>query len=166
MKALFITFLLFSNGWLYGQTNVLQRQKDQELARAKLSDIGWLGGYWKGEAFGGIIEELWAPPTGTSMMGTFKLREGEATNFYEMMTISEEKGSLVFRLKHFDPTLKGWEEKDESITAWLVKKEKNKLFFEGFTFEKKSDDEIIIYVAMENEDGIEEMSFQYKRAAF
>ncbi|MFN1835662.1 DUF6265 family protein [Balneola sp. MJW-20] len=130
---------------------------------ATLDDIAWMEGHWKGEAFGGIIEEIWSPPAAGSMMCSFRLIIDGKVSFYEIVTITEENGSLMLRLKHFDDDLKGWEEKDESIDFPLVKVSPGKIYFDGFTFEKVSDDEIIIYVIIDNSEGSYEKAFPYKR---
>ena len=47
-------------------------EHDPTLA-PKLENISWIAGHWKGEAFGGITEEIWSEPSGGSMMASFKL---------------------------------------------------------------------------------------------
>src|SRR5262245_23782287 len=69
---------------------------------ATLADMRWLAGHWEGEAFGGRNEELWAEPAGANMAGMYRLVKGDKTIFYELMTVVEDGGSLLFRLKHFN----------------------------------------------------------------
>lgn len=131
---------------------------------ADLNEIAWIEGHWKGEAFGGITEEIWSPPLGGSMMFVFKLVVDSEVNFYEIGHIRQVEETLVFELKHFHGDLKGWEEKDEVQSFKLVKNDENHVFFDGFTFEKISADEINIYVVIENDDKTtEEVKFNYKR---
>lgn len=131
--------------------------------KADLSAIAWLAGHWRGEAFGGIVEEAWTTPLGGSMMGSFKLVVEGEVQFYELETIVEEEGSLILRLKHFNGDLTGWEEKDKTVDFPLVKVEPNKVYFGGFTIEKISDDAITMYVIVGSEGKAEEVSFAYKR---
>lgn len=132
--------------------------------KAKLEVIEWAAGHWRGEAFGGIVEEIWSPPLGGSMMGSFKLVNHGKVSFYELETIVEEDETLVLRLKHFDAQLNGWEEKNETIDFKLVKVTPNKVYFDGFTFERLSSDEINLYVVIHNNSGKEsEVKFTYKR---
>jgi len=132
--------------------------------KASLSEISWMEGHWKGEAFGGITEEIWSPPLGGSMMFSFKLVVDNAISFYELGHIRQLAETLVFELKHFGGDLKGWEEKDEVQTFKLLKVEKNRLYFEGFTFEKISATEINIYALIHQDGGTEkEVRFNYKR---
>ncbi len=139
--------------------------EDRESAIATIKDAAWIAGHWKGEALGGITEEVWTAPLGKSMMGSFKLVVENVVQFYELCTITEENSSLLLRIKHFDKDLKGWEEKDASIEFPLVKIEKNKVFFDGLTFEKVSKNELNIYVIFKDEGKEEvEMKFNYKLA--
>lgn len=131
---------------------------------ATLNDISWMQGYWTGEAFGGITEEIWTPPLGGSMMFSFKLVVDGEVSFYELGHIREINKTLVYELKHFNDDLKGWEEKDEVHSFKLVKVDGDRVYFDGFTFEKVSDNEINIYAQIDNEDGsTEEVAFNFKK---
>ncbi len=131
---------------------------------ANIEQMSWMAGAWQGEAFGGTIDEVWSPPAGGAMMGMFRLVQGDETGFYELMTLVEESGSLVFRLKHFNADLKGWEEKDETVDFPLVALEENVAFFDGITFQRADDTTLNIYLASENkEGGFDELVFNYKK---
>ena len=132
--------------------------------KAKISDVAWISGTWKGEAFGGITEEIWSEPMGDSMMASFKLVADGKVQFYEIEIIRELKESLILQLKHFNGDLKGWETKDETVDFPLVKITKNNTYFDGMTFEKISDTEMNVYVLMHEKDGTtNEIKFNYKR---
>ncbi len=131
--------------------------------KVNIEDIAWLAGHWKGEAYGGIVEELWSPPFEGSMMGSFKLVADEMVQFYELETISEEDETLILRLRHFGPDLKAWEETDKTIDFKLVLMMKNKAFFNGLTIEKINADEINMYVIVDYEGKNREIKFAYKR---
>ena len=63
------------------------------------------------------------------MQGIFTLsREGELT-FSEAMTLVEEEGSLVLKVKHFTPEFVGWEEKDGFVSFPLVGLGENEAYF-------------------------------------
>ncbi|RNL83063.1 hypothetical protein ED312_15450 [Sinomicrobium pectinilyticum] len=145
----------------YAQHTV-QWQADSVSPSAQLSELSWIAGYWEGTALGGTTEEIWSSPLGGSMMGSFKLVVNDLVKFYELCTISQQEGTLLLRIKHFDRDLKGWEEKDESEEFRLVRMEKDKAYFDGLTFEKIGEDEINIHVFFE--ESAEEMTFHYKRA--
>ncbi len=161
-KITLILFLIvFSN--CKAQENTLQLTENSTSPEANLEDVSWIQGHWKGEAFGGITEEIWSPPLGDSMMFSFKLVADDKVVFYELGGIRQVGNSLIFQLKHFGNDFKGWEEKDETIDAKLVKIDGNRVYFEGFTFEKVSGDEIAIYVLIEEKDKTEEVKFNYYR---
>ena len=131
---------------------------------ATLKNIEWLSGHWKGEAFGGIAEEIWSPPMGNNMMFSFRLVSEGKVSFYEFGHILETDGTLILQLKHYDPNLMGWEEKDETIDFPLVKVEADKLYFDDFSIERISDKEINMYVMIGEADGSEnEVQFNYHR---
>ena len=129
----------------------------------KLKNIAWISGTWKGTAFGGITEEIWSEPSGGSMMATFKLINNGKVSFYEIEIIREIENSLVLQLKHFNNDLKGWETKDETVDFPLKEITANKVVFEGMTFEKISDNEMNIYVDIEDKGKVEVVKFNYKK---
>jgi hypothetical protein len=118
-----------------------------------LDKLDWLVGRWTGEAFGGVCEEVWNPAVGGSMTGTFTLITDGNVAFYEFCTISIGPEGPVLRLKHFNPDLTGWEEKDEVIEFPFVSQDKNEINFEGLTYRLKSADELYIAVMLKNKDG-------------
>ncbi|MCB1644904.1 MAG: hypothetical protein KDI36_05605 [Pseudomonadales bacterium] len=138
-------------------------KEGEKAPAADLSAVAWLQGHWRGEAFGGVTEEVWSAPLGGSMMGAFKLVVNGEVQLYELETISEEAGSLVFRLRHFHSDLKGWEEKDEFVAFNLVQVEPGKVWFDGLTVERVSDNDIRITVAIENDGKVREERFDYQR---
>ena len=94
-----LTFLCcLSSVFLFSQ-NTLKYNSSQDNVIANISDVSWIKGHWKGEAFGGIAEEVWTAPLGDSMMGSFKLVIDNKVSFYELCTISEENETLFFRIK-------------------------------------------------------------------
>ncbi len=151
----------------FGQTETSNTLKYNETIvpeKASLADISWISGYWRGEAFGGITEEIWSDPLGNSMMFSFKLVVDNKIKFYETGGITEKDGTLLLQLKHFHSDFKGWEEKDETVDFKLVKLEKDKAYFDEFTFEKISDTEINVYVIIDTGDGKhKEVLFNYKK---
>ena len=163
---LYIFFIvIFSNGYAQEHaSNTLKFTKNSSSPNATLDEVSWIQGYWKGEAFGGIIEEIWSPPLGDSMMFVFKLVVDNKVVFYEAGGIRQVDETLFLQFKHFHGDFKGWEEKDETVDFKLVKIEGNKVYFEGFTFEKISDNEINLYVVIDHKDGKkEEVKFNYKK---
>lgn len=159
---LFLLFLLFVCLSCKGQ-NTLSFQEGDSSPNATLNEVSWMQGHWKGEAFGGITEEIWSPPFGGSMMFSFKHVADGKINFYEFGHIRQLEKTLVFELKHFEGDLKGWEEKDGKVSSRLIKVEDNRLYFDGFTFEKIDENEINIYVVIEDKENSKEVKFNYKK---
>jgi hypothetical protein len=98
------------------------------------------------------------------MMGMYRLvRDGKPV-FYEFQTLVEESGSLVLRLKHFNPDLTGWEEKLKTIDFPLLAVGERTMQFEGMTFYVEGDAKLIVYLAIEEKDGtVHEETFSYTR---
>jgi hypothetical protein len=90
------------------------------LQTATAADLAWLTGIWLGDRAGDLIEEHWSAPAGGAIMGMFRWLRAGQVRFYELLTIEPEDGALIFRIKHFHPGLRGWEEKDESVSLVLV----------------------------------------------
>ncbi|WP_047246608.1 DUF6265 family protein [Maribacter thermophilus] len=162
MKLLLPTLLIFCTS-LYSQ-HTLSFKEGSDSPKATIDQVAWMTGHWKGEAFGGITEEIWSPPLGGSMMFSFKhVADGKVT-FYELGHIKETENTLLLQLKHFNGDLTGWEEKENTVDFKLVKLEDNKIYFDGFTMERISEKEVNIYVVIGHKDGTEEeVKFNYKK---
>ncbi|HDZ07316.1 hypothetical protein LCGC14_0118090 [marine sediment metagenome] len=162
MKLLLLFFL--STTCLLQSQNTISFEEGMTSPDASLNNIEWLAGHWKGEAFGGIAEEIWSPPLDGSMMFSFRLLDKGAVSFYEFGHLLETDGTLILQLKHFDANLSGWEERDENIDFKLVQVEENRFYFDDFTIEYISDKEINMYVEVGEEDGTSnEVKFNYHR---
>ena len=143
--------------------NTLSFDKTLGSPKATINDVSWISGYWQGQAWGGETEEIWSLPTAGSMVGSFKFAHDGKVKFYELIVIKESNDSLVLKLKHFGNELKGWEEKDQTVDFKLVKLDKNIAYFDGYTYEKVSEDEMNVYVVIENNGQAEETKFNFKR---
>lgn len=161
MKSFLISFLLTAISCK--AQNTMSLGEGQSSPKASLEEISWMEGHWKGEAFGGITEEIWSPPLGGSMMFSFKHVADGSVTFYELGHIRQVDETLVFELKHFSGDLKAWEEKDEVQRFKLIKVDGNRFYFEGFTFEKISATEINIYGLINQGGKAEEVTFNYKK---
>jgi hypothetical protein len=145
--------------------NILSLDENATSPPAKINDVAWIAGHWHGEAFGGMAEEIWSHPNNGTMMGMYRLIKDDSVVFYEFFTISEENGSLILRLKHFNPNLEGWEEKSESISFPLVKFDATNIYLDGMTFKREGEDKIHVFVRKRSKDGIlGELKFHYQRS--
>jgi predicted neuraminidase len=146
--------------------NTLRLAPGASSPPASIEAVRWLAGHWTAEALGGTAEEIWSPPRAGSMMGVFRLVRDGAPAFYEILTIVEEKGSLLLRLKHFHPDLRGWEEKDETVDFPLVATGDGVAHFEGMSFRRQGDSALTVHVALGSRTGTpREAAFPYVRVA-
>jgi hypothetical protein len=112
------------------------------------------------------MDEVWSDPAGGAMVGYFRLVRNGKPIFYEIMTLMESEGSVEIRLKHVNPDMTGWEEKDGFVTFRLVKHDATAAYFSGLTFRRISDSEMVAYIALRNRsDGtVREEKLVYRRA--
>ena len=160
-----LAFFLLSTH-LEGQVNQVDTRKlepGSTSPAATIEDVAWIEGHWIGEAFGGIAEEIWSAPAGGTMMSSFRLIDGDDVSFYEFIIIREVDTTIAMQLKHFDNALRGWEEKDESVEFPLVEVTEDAVYFEGLTFRKVSPHKMDVCVLIGEEDGANEVTFNYKR---
>lgn len=146
--------------------NTLTRDPAVAAPAAALEDIAWLAGHWRGEGLGGDCEEIWSGPAGGSLMGVFRMIDGEAVAFYEIMTVQPEGESLAMVIKHFNPDLTGWEEREDVVTFPLLRITPTEAHFDGLTLRHPSPERMDVYVVIEGRDGsIREEAFHYTRVA-
>jgi hypothetical protein len=126
---------------------------DSVVNRYSLDRLDWLVGKWRGEAFGGVMEEVWEAPSGGSMMGCFKLVTDNKIGFYEFMTVTVDSAGPVLKLKHFNADLTGWEEKDKVVTFPFVSLSENKIQFDGLSYERYAGDSLRIIVRLKDAKG-------------
>ena len=135
-------------------------------AAAKIADLAWLAGTWRGAGLGGMNEEHWSAPAGGAMMGMYRMLKDERVVFYELLTLGESAGSLLLTLRHFHPDLRGWEERDDTVRMPFIKAEAGRYYFEGLTLEPRPD-ALTIYLAIERKDQKDgpatEVTFNYRR---
>ncbi len=124
------------------------------------SRLGWLVGHWKGDGFGGTSEELWSPAEGGVIMGMFRHHSADGTlNFYEFLTINKED----LKLKHFNPDMTSWEEKDEVVSFPFVSQTDDRIEFKGLIYERMGDDEMRISLKLRQGDQVNTEVFTMKR---
>ena len=151
----------------FGQTrlteNTIRIEKEAKGAAAKVSDMEWMAGSWSGNAFDGQVTEVWTK-TGGGMIGMFSLVVKDKPVFYELMTFAVVDGELFLKLKHFNPDMTGWEERDETVDFRFIKKDGNRFYFNGLTFENADQNSVNIYLALHMKDKtLKEEVFQLKR---
>ena len=143
--------------------HTLSLDHTSNMPAATIQDAAWIAGHYQSEVFGGIGEEVWAPPLGGTMIGMFKVAKADSIVFYEFLIITEESNSLTLKLKHFHPDLKGWEEKEEFVSFPLVKLTDDAIYFDGLTFQKLDPDTLQVYLALRQKGETSEVNFKYHR---
>ena len=161
--------LLLVAGVLTGseaQTANTLRRSEGAAPAGTLADMAWLAGRWEGEGLGGRVEEVWSPADGGAMMGMFRLvREGKPV-FYEFLTLRETERGLAMQLKHFNPDMTGWEEREKFVEFLYVGSEGKRVFFEGLTFDRSEEGQLTVHLAIRRKDGgVREETFRMRRAA-
>lgn len=144
----------------YGSSEISDTLEPETSETFNIEDYSWLVGSWTGDGFGGTSHESWAEPVNGTMMGMYRHinAEGEL-NFYEFLLLDE----TGLKLKHFNPDLTGWEEKEDMLHFEMVSYTKDKIELKGLTFERKSDTEMTISLKMRRSDGVHTEVFNMKR---
>ncbi len=119
-------------------------------AAAKLADVAWMAGHWEDPDGANLSEEVWTAPSGDSMMGMWRLVLDGKVKVLELLSILEQDGGLVLRLRHFDAALSAREEKDAPISLPLTNRASGVATFEGST----SEGPIRITYEREGSDGL------------
>jgi len=135
----------------------------EQRPAATLADAHWLVGSWIGTAFGQRFEEVWNAPSAGSMVGMFKLIDGDEVSFYELLLLTVEDGTLSLKVKHFNADFSAWEEKADYINFRLAKLEEDALHFSGISFYRRDDDHIDGFIVMRNGEDITEHKLTYER---
>lgn len=130
--------------------NTLALREGAPRPAARVSDLAWMAGTWTGEGLGGQIDEVWSEPAGGAMVGYFRLVTDGKPVFYEILTLLEVEGTVEMRLKHVNPDMTGWEEKDGFVTFRLVKLDPSGVAFDGLTFRRLGDDAMEAFIALRN----------------
>lgn len=162
----------FAGLLLIGANSVAQTQRTEHTFRlddpdarppATLDDVSWLVGSWAGEAFGSTFEQVWNPPSAGSMVGFFKLLNGDEVAFYELLLLVEEAGSLSLKVKHFNADFTAWEDKGDYVAFHFVKSEPDALHFSGISFYRIDANTMHAYLVMRSGDAVREEQLVYRR---
>lgn len=123
-----------------------------------------MAGHWRGVGLNGTVDEIWSTPMGSRMMGAFQNLVADTLVLYELMAFVEEENSLALWVKHFNPDLSGWEEKEDKVVFPLVRIDTAAAYFHGLTFERVDDDTLHVYLAFTREGRpVSETMLTYRR---
>jgi len=149
----------------------MSRFPTEALTGATPAGLGWLTGGWIGQNGPDRVEEHWAPVAGNSLVGTFRWVKGDAVFFYELLAVEQEGEHVRLRIKHFDPKLVGWEERDRAAEWLLVHLgEREAAFLEldvptvrWAVYRLERDDRLVSYFASETDAITDTGLFAYDR---
>lgn len=131
---------------------------------AKVADLSWLVGEWAGEGFDSDLYETYSAPIGGQMPGHFYVAKGGKPSMYEFVMIAEVGNSIEYRVRHLNPDMTAWEEKDRFVRFPLVATEKNAWYFDGLTIRRTGADSSEHVVRIKGKDGKEsEAVLKYQR---
>jgi Domain of unknown function (DUF6265) len=108
----------------------------------------WLVGHWHGTGLGGQVDEVWSPAVNGQMIGHFRLAKDGKPVFHEFMILEEHEGGLRLRVKHFNPDMVGWEDKDKSVDFGFVSVQPDRLTFRGLVLRREGPDRLEIALTM------------------
>lgn len=77
-----------------------------------LADFAWLAGDWQGAWGPRLAIAAWTPPHAGAMLGSFQLSENGKTLVLELLSLTEDDGTLQLHIRHFTPSLVAWEKQD------------------------------------------------------
>ena len=164
MKTLLIIPVLFLFATVsFSQVKTLE--KDQIPGKGKVENLSWMEGVWVGSGLGGDCEEVWMPAVDGHIIGTFRFWENGRLVFSEFMNIVQEGETFSMKLKHFNPDLSPWEEKDKWTTFRLVEIGENFVSFNGLTMQRIGA-EMILQLAL-TENGVRRIEeFKYTKKVY
>ena len=136
------------------------------------ADLRWLSGDWLGRNGDDPVEEHWSPLGGDTLMGMFRWVRNGKVRFYELIVIEAEGEFVRMRIKHFDPGLVGWEEKESAHQFVLVQLQGEEAFFleldrpdaRWAVYRREGPDRLVSYFTRENEAVTETGLFEYARS--
>jgi hypothetical protein len=139
-----------------------------------LADMEWLSGAWSQDRGGDRLEEWWSAPVGNSMVGTFRWVRGGELWLTEQLSIKQEAGEVVFRLRHFSAEMAPWEAADDAFTYRLTSRAPGRVAFtileprsgrpDRFVFESLSGDSLLVRLEGEEDGRPTVQEFRFARS--
>ena len=134
---------------------------------ATIDQLAWLAGSWRGAALGGQVAETYSAPLGGRITGHFVATNAKGgVAFTEIVEYVPVGNSLAYRVRHFGPDMKGWEdESGKPVVFPLVAVEKDRWFFDGMTIERTGPDALTMWVRIDDGGAAKDVPFRLVRAA-
>ena len=143
----------------------------QGLTGLSPAALSWLTGNWLGQNGQELVEEHWSPLCGNTLMGMFRWVTAGQVRFYELLAIEQEGQEVFLRIKHFDPKLVGWEEKERAHEFILVHLQGQEAVFleldkpdaRWAVYRREGPERLVSYFTRENEPVTDTGMFEYRR---
>jgi len=127
-------------------------------------NISWMTGEWIGDGFGGISYGTWSAPINDIMLGTYRHTSDGKNNFFELFTIAKnEEGQFEMKLRHFNPDMTAWEDKEGQLIWPLKSHAENKVTFGPCTYELIAPGKMKITLLMDNDGKQETEIFNFTK---
>lgn len=151
VRAILLCLVLIAAAPAVAQTRTAT--PGQAPPSARVADLAWMAGSWEGEGFGQRVREVYSPPIGGQMAGHFIMMNGNAPGLYEFMMLAEVGGSIEYRVRHVNPDMTAWEERDRFVRFPLVAVEPGTWYFDGLTIRRIDADTVEHLVRIRGRDG-------------
>lgn len=147
------------------RTENIQNPDGRDYITVPAESFEFLSGNWVGEGLGGIAEYTVSPASAGTVTAVFKHSRDGAPNFYEFIIVGEFEGRTALRLKHFNPDMGGWEERDQWMEFPLLELAPGKAsYFDGLSYRIEDDGSLSAFVIARNSEGVErEFAFRFTR---
>lgn len=136
-------------------------------SKPTLAGFGFMTGHWRCEIWGGSGEEIWTTPADGSMLGMFRFSKGGKLAFTEFLTFEDTADGPALYMRHFNPLLKAWEDKDGALLWKVAERKANEALFvrEGISMRYTLESaDVLVAVLKKTKDGkTEESVFRYLR---
>jgi hypothetical protein len=160
MKKVFLLAILLGALQTTIAQNTTRLEEGKTSPQATLQDVKWMTGNWVADSPLGYSEENWGAPSGNTMMFCFKMLKNNSVFFYELGHIEQKENTILLKIRHFNAALQPIPQSMQEEFK-LVKIDKNRVYFEGITYEKSSNG-MNVYVF--EEDAQKELKFEFKKA--
>lgn len=170
VRTALVAVLLILPATALGQSrrtaNTLALDSGTASPPARAADFAWMAGVWRGEGFGGTVDEVWLPAVDGQMTGMFRYARDGKLQFTEHLALAEQDGSVVLKVKHFHPDFTGWEAKDDALVFRLVRLGGREAYFGSVTIRRPSEDSLNIFIAMRRDGELHEEALRYRRVSY
>lgn len=133
--------------------------------RIALADLAWLEGCWAGTGFGKRVGECWMSAPDGRLTGMFQMIDADGRQtMSEIFVLTEFEDGPAIRLKHFNPDLTGWEDRDEFIVFPLRETGADFARFDGLTYSLADDGRLIVELMVKQGGEASLERLEFKRA--